>query len=185
MHTLGETGTVYSVNISEKKGTRKTPVDSGVITLETDHGVKGDAHGGRWHRQVSFLATASIETARTTGLDVKQGDFGENITTDGLEMKTLPLGTRLSIGPTEIEISQIGKVCHRKCAIYYLAGDCIFPREGVFGWVVKGGDIHVGDEIRIIALGDGTVHHIVSEDPEAADVKNAAHTMTKPTAVTQ
>jgi MOSC domain-containing protein YiiM len=156
MNKVGDTGTVISVNISEKKGTRKTPVESGIITLDNDFGVHGDAHAGDWHRQVSFLTRESIDTAVAAGLDVREGDFGENITTKDLDLKTLPMGTHLRVGPTLVEISQIGKVCHTKCAIYYLAGDCIFPREGVFGWVLDSGDVHVGDVVEIVKMGDGT-----------------------------
>lgn len=162
---VGDAGTVTSVNISEKKGTRKTPVASGVIELDGDFGVHGDAHAGNWHRQVSFLAEESIAVAKERGLDVKEGDFGENITTEGIDLKAMPLGTRLQVGDAVVEISQIGKVCHRKCAIYYLAGDCIFPREGVFGWVVEPGCVHTGDSVKVLKVGDGTVGRTVSEKP--------------------
>jgi MOSC domain-containing protein YiiM len=161
----GDRGTVLSVNISEKKGTRKTPVPSGAITLDGDFGVHGDAHAGDWHRQVSFLAEESIDIARGQGLDVGNGDFGENITTKGIDMKSLPLGTRLAVGSAIVEVSQIGKICHRKCAIYYRAGDCIFPREGVFGWVVEPGEVHVGDPIEVLEIGKGDVHRRVSDNP--------------------
>jgi MOSC domain-containing protein YiiM len=156
MNKLGDTGIVVSVNVSEKKGTRKKPVAQGVVTLKKDFGVADDAHAGDWHRQVSFLARESIDTALEMGLDVKEGDFGENITTRGLELKTLPIGTQLRIGDTLTEISQIGKACHTRCAIYYLAGDCIFPREGIFGWVLEEGQINEGDTIEIVKWGDGT-----------------------------
>lgn len=162
---VGDTGTVTSVNISEKKGTRKTPVESGVITLVTDFGVAEDAHAGDWHRQVSFLAEESIDKAKEAGLDVSEGDFGENITTIGLDIKALPLGTRVRVGSALVEISQIGKICHRKCAIYYLAGDCIFPREGVFGWVVEPGEVRVGDTLEVVEVGEGIVHREVRDKP--------------------
>ena len=126
-------GTVRSVNVSERKGTRKKPVENGQIHIDPHQGVTGDAHAGDWHRQVSLLAWESIEKARAMGLDVKEGDFAENITTEGMDLLALPLGTQVKIGDeVELELSQIGKVCHKKCAIYYLAGDCIFPREGIF-----------------------------------------------------
>lgn len=162
---VGDTAKVTSVNISEKKGTRKTPVESGVITLMADFGVAEDAHAGDWHRQVSFLAEESIDKAKDSGLDVSEGDFGENITTIGLDIKSLPLGTRVRIGSALVEISQIGKICHRKCAIYYLAGDCIFPREGVFGWVVEPGEVRVGDTLEVVELGEGVVHREVRDKP--------------------
>ena len=148
---------IVSVNTSPKKGTRKTPVASGHDTVVVDHGLAGDAHAGNWHRQVSFLAAESIETARGRGLDVREGDFGENFTTRGLDLAALPLGTRLRLGEhVLVEISQIGKVCHTRCAIYYLAGDCIFPHEGIFGVVLAGGEVHAGDTVVVEKLGDGT-----------------------------
>ena len=161
----GDVGTVLSVNTSPKKGTRKTPVESGVIELAGDFGVKDDAHAGNWHRQVSFLAQESIQVARDHGLDVGFGDFGENITTEGINMKGMPLGTILKVGTATVEISQIGKVCHTRCAIYYLAGDCIFPREGVFGWVVEPGEVRTGDKVRVVKLGEGEVHRERSDKP--------------------
>ena len=125
-------GTVRAVCVSKRKGTRKTVVD-GPVTIEAHHGVAEDAHAGDWHRQVSLLAWESIEKARARGLDVKEGDFAENITTEGINLMALPLGTQLKIGDDVLlELSQQGKVCHKKCAIFYLAGDCIFPREGIF-----------------------------------------------------
>ena len=161
----GDTGTVVSVNTSSKKGMRKAPVDSGVIKLVADFGVADDAHAGDWHRQVSFLAEESIQVARDHGLDVGYGDFAENVTTKGINVKEMPLGTRLRVGTATVEVSQIGKVCHTRCAIYYLAGDCIFPREGIFGWVVEPGEVKVGDEVRILKLGSGEVHRALSDKP--------------------
>lgn len=161
----GDVGVVKSVNTSERKGTRKAPAESGVIRLDADYGVAGDAHAGDWHRQVSFLAEESIDVAREHGLDVTFGDFGENVSTNGINMKGMPLGTLLQVGTATVEISQIGKVCHTRCAIYYLAGDCIFPREGVFGWVVEPGEVRVGDEVRVLRLGEGEVHRALSDKP--------------------
>jgi MOSC domain-containing protein YiiM len=139
---------IVSIATSRKKGTRKTTVDSAVILQ--DHGLQDDAHAGDWHRQVSLLAVESIEKARQTGLDVTFGDFAENIVTSGLDLPNLPVGTRLKLGDTVIlEISQIGKECHKKCAIYYQAGDCIMPREGVFATVIEGGAISRDDEIKL------------------------------------
>ena len=148
---------IRSINTSPHKGTRKTPVTGGTDRAIEQFGLESDAHAGHWHRQVSLLAEESIRTAQARGLDVKDGDFGENVTTEGIDLHTLPLGTQLRLGPEVlIEISQIGKVCHTRCAIYYLAGDCIFPHEGIFGVVLHGGDIHVGDFIEVVRLGDGS-----------------------------
>ena len=161
----GDVGTVVSVNTSARKGTRKAPTNSGQIELLSDFGVAGDAHAGDWHRQVSFLAEESIQVARDCGLDVGHGDFAENITTEGINIKGMPLGTRLKVGTATVEVSQIGKICHTRCAIYYLAGDCIFPREGIFGWVVEPGVVRAGDEVRVISLGTGEVHRALSDKP--------------------
>ena len=139
---------IVSIATSRKKGTRKTVVDSAVILR--DHGLEDDAHAGDWHRQVSLLALESIEKARQMGLEVTFGDFAENIATSGVDLPNLPVGTRLKLGDTVIlEISQIGKECHKKCAIYYQAGDCIMPREGVFAKVIEGGSIACNDGIEI------------------------------------
>ena len=148
---------IVSINTSAHKGTRKTPVADEHDTVIKQFGLASDAHAGHWHRQVSFLAAESINTARTRGLDVREGDFGENFTTQGINLLSLPLGTQLKLGSKVlVEISQIGKVCHTRCAIYYLAGDCIFPHEGIFGVVLQGGEVHIGDDIQVVKLGDGT-----------------------------
>lgn len=148
---------ITSINTSAHKGTRKTPVAGGHDIVIEQFGLASDAHAGHWHRQVSFLAAESIQTARDRGLNVHEGDFGENFTTQGINLLSLPLGTQLKLGSEVIiEISQIGKVCHTRCAIYYLAGDCIFPHEGIFGVVLQGGEVHIGDDIRVVKLGDGT-----------------------------
>lgn len=148
---------IVSINTSAHKGTRKSPVADGHDTVIEQFGLASDAHAGHWHRQVSFLAAESIRTAQHRGLDVHKGDFGENFTTQGINLLSLPLGTQLKIGnDVLVEISQIGKVCHTRCAIYYLAGDCIFPHEGIFGVVLRGGEVHVGDDIQTVKLGDGT-----------------------------
>ena len=139
---------IVSIAISKKKGTRKTPVDEAFISR--NHGLEGDAHAGKWHRQVSFLSSESIESANKQGLDVTFGDFAENIATTGIDWKTIPVGTHVRLGKSVlVEITQIGKECHNKCAIYYKAGDCIMPREGVFARVLKEGKIHRGDEVYI------------------------------------
>jgi MOSC domain-containing protein YiiM len=140
---------IVSIAVSKKKGTRKTPVDEAF--LSRDHGVEGDAHAGPWHRQVSFLASESIDAAREKGLDVGFGDFAENIATVGIDWKSLPVGTRVRLGDSAlVEVTQIGKECHTKCAIYYKAGDCIMPREGVFAKVLQEGTIRCGDSIQIL-----------------------------------
>jgi MOSC domain-containing protein YiiM len=140
---------IESIAISKKKGTRKTQVQEAELVVE--HGLEDDAHAGPWHRQVSFLASESIGKARERGLDVTFGDFAENIATSGIDWMSIPIGTRLKVGNTAIvEITQIGKECHNKCAIYYMAGDCIMPREGIFARVLEGGKIRVGDPISII-----------------------------------
>jgi MOSC domain-containing protein YiiM len=139
---------IVSIALSKKKGTRKNIVDEAVLVEE--HGIEKDAHAGPWHRQVSFLASESIEQARNQGLDVSFGDFAENIATSGIDWPKIPIGTRLRLGDTVlVEITQIGKECHTRCAIYYKAGDCIMPKEGVFARVLKGGKIRRGDVIRI------------------------------------
>ena len=138
---------IVSIATSKKKGTRKATVDEAF--LKKAHGLEGDAHAGTWHRQVSFLASEEIEKAREKGLEVSFGDFAENIATTGVDWKTIPVGTRIRLGQKVLlEITQIGKECHNRCAIYYKAGDCIMPREGVFARVLEEGKIRCGDPIR-------------------------------------
>ena len=169
---------VVSVNVSPRKGTRKESVSEGRARLVEQHGVEGDAHAGSWHRQVSFLAQESIERTREHGLNVAAGDFGENITTAGIDLSALPLGTRLRIGTDAlVEISQLGKVCHTRCAIYYLAGDCIFPHEGIFGVVLQGGTVSVGDPIVVEKLGDGTCSFTPPEALAEVEQARAAGTL--------
>jgi len=146
-------GRVLSVNVADAKGVRKTPCDE--IVLIVAHGVEGDGHAGPWHRQVSLLAQESIDTMRAKGLEVGPGDFAENVTTEGVEVATLPFGTRLRLGEARVEVTQIGKVCHDRCAIYYLAGDCVMPREGIFARVLEGGRLRAGDEVVVEELGAG------------------------------
>ena len=141
-------GTVLAVCISEKTGTRKTNV--GRARLIVEHGLEGDAHAGPWHRQVSFLAQESADKVRAHGLEIGAGDFAENILTVGLELFSLPIGTRMRVGAeAELEVTQIGKECHTGCAIRQLTGDCVMPREGIFARVLRGGMVQVGDEIEI------------------------------------
>jgi MOSC domain-containing protein YiiM len=141
-------GRVVSINISDKKGVRKKPVAEANIL--TEFGIEGDAHAsGEWHRQVSLLALESIKKMQEMGLKVGPGDFGENITTEGIDLLTLPVGTKVRIGSSiEAEVSQIGKVCHNRCAIYHQAGDCVMPKEGIFIKILSGGILKTGDLIE-------------------------------------
>ena len=141
-------GRVLAVNISDEKGTKKTNVQK--CALLKDFGLKGDAHAGPWHRQVSLLANESIEKMKILGLNVGYGDFAENITTEGVDLVHLPIGTTIQIGNSVIlRVTQIGKECHERCAIYYQAGDCVMPKEGIFAEVINEGEVNVGDEIII------------------------------------
>ena len=141
---------IISINISDKKGVRKKAVDSAVF--KENYGIESDAHAsGEWHRQISLLAVESIKKMQEKGLDVGPGDFAENITTEGVDLPNLPIGTKMTIGEhIEVEVSQIGKVCHNRCAIYHQAGDCVMPKEGIFVKVLKGGTIKTGDEIVVM-----------------------------------
>jgi MOSC domain-containing protein YiiM len=137
-----------AISISDRKGIRKKNIDS--VLMVENFGLENDAHGGKWHRQVSLLAEESIESMRQKGLNVVAGNFAENITTEGIDLCSLTVGTHIRIGVTELIISQLGKVCHNPCAIYHQAGDCVMPREGIFGVVIKGGEIKVGDDIEVL-----------------------------------
>lgn len=139
---------VVSVNISEKKGTVKHEVDK--IELVINHGIVGDAHAGNWHRQISLLAEESIDKMRSMGLTLENGAFAENINTIGIELKTLPIGTKLKIGDTIVEVTQIGKECHNDCEIKKLTGKCVMPTDGIFVIVVKEGTVKKGDSIKIL-----------------------------------
>jgi MOSC domain-containing protein YiiM len=145
------TGRIVALSISKKKGIPKTNVES--AKLIENFGIEGDIHAGNWHRQISILALESIETMREKGLaNLRPGAFAENITTEFLELPNLEVGTKLRIGnETELEITQIGKECHNKCAIYFKVGDCVMPREGIFAKVIKGGDIFIDDKIDIFS----------------------------------
>ncbi|GAB4488183.1 MAG: MOSC domain-containing protein [Thermodesulfovibrionales bacterium] len=145
---------IVSVNVSEKKGMRKRPVDE--VMLTPGYGIEGDAHASsEWHRQVSLLALESIQKMRKAGLDVHPGDFAENLTTEGIDLLSLPVGSRLMVGGAELEISQHGKECHTRCAIYYQAGDCVMPTEGVFAKVIAGGRVRKGDAVAVAGRGAG------------------------------
>ena len=139
---------IVSIATSKKKGIQKVTVEEAF--LKKEHGLEGDAHAGTWHRQVSFLASEEINKARKKGLEVTFGDFAENIATTGVDWKNIPVGSRVRLGQNALlEITQIGKECHNRCAIYYKAGDCIMPREGVFARVLEEGKIRCGDPISI------------------------------------
>jgi MOSC domain-containing protein YiiM len=141
-------GKVLAVNVSEEKGTKKTNIQS--CDLLKDFGLKGDAHAGPWHRQVSLLANESIDKMKAMGLKVGYGDFAENITTEGVDLVHLPIGTTIRVGDSVLlRVTQIGKECHERCAIYYQAGDCVMPKEGIFAEVLSEGEVKAGDEIII------------------------------------
>ncbi|MHB9097543.1 MAG: MOSC domain-containing protein [Syntrophales bacterium] len=143
---------VVAVNISTEKGVRKHTIPS--CRLVIDHGIEGDAHAGKWHRQISLLAQESIDKMQATLTDIqlKPGDFAENITTTGIAVMKLPIGTKLRVGSeAELEVTQIGKECHMSCEIRRLVGDCVMPREGVFAIVIRKGTIKPGDEIEVIS----------------------------------
>jgi MOSC domain-containing protein YiiM len=143
------TGTIAAVSLSGKKGERKKPVAS--AQLRESHGIVGDAHAGGGGRQVSLLAEESIRKMRATGLDVGPGDFAENITTRDVELSALLVGTRLAVGEAVLRVTEIGKECHSRCAIYLQAGDCVMPREGIFAVVLRGGTVRAGDPIVVLA----------------------------------
>ena len=130
---------VVSVNISGRKGEPKRPVPRALVRL--DHGIEGDAHAGGWHRQVSLLAEEDIERMKEKLPSLGPGDFAENITTRGIDLPSLPVGARLSIGSVELEVTQIGKACHRGCAILEQTGECVMPKRGIFARVLQGGEI--------------------------------------------
>ncbi|MDZ4165644.1 MAG: MOSC domain-containing protein [Smithellaceae bacterium] len=143
------TGHVLSVNISAKKGGKKTPVEIG--ELVAGGGLLEDGHAGTGHRQLSLLAKESIEKIREKGLEVNPGDFAENITTSGITLHQLPVGAMIRVGPRVLlRVTQIGKECHSRCNIFYQVGDCVMPREGIFAEVLTGGKVQAGDPVEII-----------------------------------
>ena len=143
---------VVAVCVSLAKGEKKTPVER--VDLREHHGIVGDAHAGDWHRQVSLLAQESIAKMQAMGLKVDAGDFAENITTAGIDLVSLPIGTRLAVANTLLEVTQIGKECHTRCAIYYQAGDCVMPKEGIFARVVRGGTVRPGERAELLPHDD-------------------------------
>ena len=148
MREIESMANIVSVNISKNKGERKVGVPQ--VTISADHGIDSDAHAGKWHRQISLLAVESIQKMKDLGLDVGPGDFAENMTTEGIDLVSLPIGTGLQIGDrVEVEVTQIGKECQDRCEIYRLAGDCVMPREGIFVKVLTGGMVKPGDPISV------------------------------------
>lgn len=140
---------VVSINISKEKGVVKVPVES--IDVKINHGIVGDAHAGDWHRQISLLGKESIDKMKDKGFDhLKFGDFAENITTEGIELFSLPIGTRLKVGECTLEVTQIGKKCHSGCQIKQTTGDCVMPREGIFAKVITEARIQTNDKISIL-----------------------------------
>ena len=141
-------GIIQGICISEEKGTQKHEVPEAVVV--EDWGIEGDAHAGKWHRQVSLLGFQQIEEFRARGAEVEFGAFGENLIVDGYRFRELPVGTKFRVGDVLLEMTQIGKECHSHCEIYKVMGDCIMPREGVFAKVLHGGVVKKGDELEIV-----------------------------------
>ena len=142
-------GNIIAVCSSEQKGTQKRNVNSAVFI--EDWGIEGDAHAGKWHRQVSLLSHDKVEEFRARGAEVKDGAFGENLVVSGIDFRSLPIGTRFSCNEVLLELTQIGKQCHNGCEIFKKMGDCIMPREGVFARVLHGGTISVGDTLTVLS----------------------------------
>ena len=143
-----ESTTVEAISVSNRKGIPKSNVET--ARFVAGWGIEGDAHAGKWHRQVSILAMESVERMRELGAEVSAGNFAENLTTRGLDVTGLKIGDRLRIGEVELEITQIGKECHSHCAIYDKIGDCVMPREGVFARVIAGGTVSVGMTVEFL-----------------------------------
>ncbi len=143
-------GVVAFVCVSERRGIPKRAVEG--ARLVADHGIEGDAHAGSWHRQVSLLDAADIDGMRSAELELEPGAFGENLVVSGLDLAALGVGSRLAVGEAELVISQVGKVCHSRCAIYVRTGDCIMPRRGLFARVVNGGEVATGDAVEVLEV---------------------------------
>lgn len=139
---------IKAVCISEKKGTAKLNVRQAEII--ENYGLKDDAHAGNWHRQVSLLSYEKIEEFKSLGVDVNDGDFGENLIVEGIDLRTLPVGTHIQINEVLLEVTQIGKECHTGCAIAQTVGKCIMPTEGIFAKVLKGGIVKIGDTVNLL-----------------------------------
>jgi len=143
-------GKILSVNTADRKNVKKTNIGCGLLVEAV--GLQNDAHAGSELRQVSLLATESIAKIRAKGLEVQCGDFAENLTTEGIDLPSLPVGTKLKIGPDVLmEVTQIGKVCHDRCHIFFTVGDCVMPREGIFAKVLTGGKVEIGDDIKVVS----------------------------------
>lgn len=146
-------GTITAISISSTKGEKKSNIPSGRFIF--GHGLEGDAHAGDWHRQVSLLGTESIAKIIAAGMDVHPGDFAENVTTTGICLWELPIGTHLQLGDTvRLEVTQIGKTCHQHCKIFQQVGDCVMPREGIFARVLQGGVVQVGDAVLVLGAAE-------------------------------
>ena len=145
--------TVLNICIAAKTGIQKTPVER--ANVKANHGIEGDAHAGDWHRQVSLLANESAQKMRNKGANVGPGDFGENLLTKGIDLPSLPVGARLALGDVLLEVTQIGKKCHTHCAIYYAAGECVMPSEGIFCRVLRGGELCGGMQITVLPTDTG------------------------------
>ncbi len=145
---MGGEGTLLAVCVSARKGTVKRAVER--ARLLPEHGIEGDAHAGPWHRQVSLLDIGDIAAMRAQGLELEWGAFGENLVVEGVDLSRIGIGTRLEVGAAELEVTQIGKECHTRCAIYHRTGDCIMPRAGVFARVVRGGEVAPGEAVRVV-----------------------------------
>ncbi len=158
------TGKIVAISTSTRRGIPKS--NRNEVLLIENWGMEGDVHAGNWHRQVSILAMESVQKMRDKGVPVRPGAFAENLTTEFIDIPNLTIGTRVTIGDAELEITQIGKECHQKCAIFYRAGDCVMPREGIFAIVKRGGVITVGDDV--------VVHATESADGPSAEASEAA-----------
>lgn len=146
---LTPSGRVLACCVSEKKGTRKHEVPE--LQLAVGMGIQGDAHAGSWHRQVSLLANESVDRMRERGLELKAGDFAENILTEGIAVRELPIGTVIAVGDrVRLVVTQIGKTCHNDCEIRRLTGMCVMPTDGIFCVVARGGAVRPGDEISVM-----------------------------------
>ncbi len=139
-------GRVVALSVSDRKGIPKSNVPA--VRLVEDFGIEGDAHAGKWHRQVSLLALESVRKMQAKGAPVGPGAFAENITTEHVDLLSLRIGDRITVGEAELEITQLGKECHARCAIFEQVGDCVMPREGIFARVIRGGEVRVGDPVR-------------------------------------
>lgn len=170
-------GTIHSVNVSLRKGTPKAPSEDGALLVD-QCGIEGDAMPEIGTARCRSSPWSPSRRHQKLGLPVHEGSFGENFTIQGIDLLALPLGTQLQLGDEVLaEISQIGKVCHTRCAIYHIAGDCIFPREGIFGVVLQGGTVKRGDPVRVIKIGDGTCEYSPAEALEEVKAARMAGTL--------